>query len=316
MRTTRRFEVDRPERRGRGLGLGRRTIGLGGLILLILAGLQASIAWAEPQKVEVVGSYPIREALRGRVKPRDEAIQRALWEAVGQVASDLVGDADLPDEAAAPTPAPAAGRGSAVAEQPAQRFRKALGQQVLPYTKSFRIIEDQGERPILFAEEPGIRSEYLVVVAVVVDADRVEQELVRAGLVAARPRLGGATREPILVELVGIERHAGLRQVVELLRRPLAATRVETLEFARAHQLLRVAGPWEPQELAERLASSASSELLLEPVAVDREARRVRIQAQWRAPLPVEAPPGETGTAGAGGPASATRPAGPGAIPR
>lgn len=258
--------------------MGIRSVAAGVLALVI----PHAAAWAEPQRVEVVGAYPIREAMRSKVNPRDEAIQKALWEGVSRVALELIGEEGEAEDAEV------SGATGASTETPdaTSRFRKIFGPKILPYTRSFRIVEDRGERPVLFADEPGVRSEYLVVVEVLVDVDRVTTELARAGLVA-RPG-GSATSRSVTLELVGLDRYAGLQAVLETLRRDLGATRVETLEFAPTRQLLRIDGPFGADEIAARLGRLESAALILEPVEVDREAGHLRVLAQWFPPVPVE----------------------------
>lgn len=274
-----------------------RPIAAAAVAVLACLGLAAPGARAEAQRVEVVGTYPIRDALRGKVKPRDEAIQSALWEGVSRVALDLLaGESGSPDDAGE------AAESEEAAQESAQ-LRKALGRQPLPYTRSFRIVEDRGERPVLVVEEPGVRSEYLVVVEVLVDVDRVRAELARAGLVAG-PAAAIGPAQIVLVDLVGLERHAAFRAVVDGLRSRLAAQRVETLEFAPGRQRLRVTGPFGARELADRLSEIESAELLLEPVAVDAEDGRIEVVGQWLERLPED----ETTPIG---PGNATSPATP-----
>ncbi|MBK7947526.1 MAG: hypothetical protein IPK00_02000 [Deltaproteobacteria bacterium] len=262
--------------------------------------LTAPMLRAEPHRVEVVGAYPIREALRGKVNPRDEAIQKALWEGVSRVALELIGEEGTSDDLGAssgaadpgarPTPGPKGSTGprsatapGAAQPDPSERFRKIFGRQILPYTRSFRIVEDRGERPVLFAEEPGVRSEYLVVVEVIVDVDRVEGELARAGLLEVAP--GPRSSQSILIELVGLERYGALRLALETLRRDLSASRIETLEFAPRRQLLRIEGPLGPDEIAARLGRMDTAELILDPVEIDREGGRIRVLAQSFEPM-------------------------------
>jgi hypothetical protein len=244
-------------------------------------------ASAEPQRVEVVGTYPIREGTRSKVKPRDEAIQKALWEGVTRVALEMIGEEGPADELDPSAIGATAATGSDRAQpDPTDRFRKIFGGQILPYTRSFRIVEDRGERPVLFADEPGVRSEYLVVVEVIVDADRVRGELARSGLVAAAP--GAGTRQTVILELVGLDRYAGFRLALDTLRRQLSAARIDTLEYSPTRQLLQLEVPYGPEEVAARLERLDSAELILEPVEIDREGRRMRVLSQWLAPAPAD----------------------------
>jgi len=294
----------------------RRTIGgtARGLALALgFAFAGAMPASGEAHRVEVVGTYPIRESMRAKVNPRDEAIQKALWEGVSRVALELIGEEggvdgegdagedeleagiEPPLESRAPGGSAARGgteEAGAEAPDATARFRKIFGRQILPYTRSFRIVEDRGERPVLFADEPGVRSEYLVVVEVIVDVDRVTAELARAGLIETSG-VGATANQSITLELIGLERYAGLARVLDALRREAGVVRVETLEFAPSRQLVRVEGPLGPEALAARLRRVESAELVLEPVVVDREGRRLRVMAQWFPPIPVdEADPG------------------------
>ena len=281
-------------------------------IAVVLACLFATDAEAgQPQRVEVVGIYPIRDAQRGQLNPRDEAIQQALWEGVSRVALELIGDErgegrsvidgdEVARSGAAPTSDPTS---DPVAPADAsRRFREVLGREILPYTRSFRILEDRGERPVLFADEPGVRSEYLVVVEVLVDVARLSSELSRAGLLTTVGT--DLSRQRITIELIGLERHAGLRRVLETLRTEIGAIRIETLEFSPARQLLSVETAIGPDEVAERLGSVEASDLILDPIEVDGAARRLRVLAQWFAPIPSDASAAEGAGAGAKAPAA------------
>jgi len=250
----------------------------------------------EPHRVEVVGIYPIRDAQRGQLNPRDEAIQQALWEGVSRVALELIGDGpgksrseidgdEVKRSGAATTSGPTSAPDAPV--DASKRFRGVLGREILPYTRSFRILEDRGERPVVFADAPGVRSEYLVVVEVLVDVARLKSELSRAGLLA--PSGTNPSRQRITIELIGLERHAGLRRALETLRTEIGATRIETLEFSRARQLLSVETAIGPDEIAARLGALEGPDLILDPIEVDGDARRVRVLAQWFAPLPSDA---------------------------
>lgn len=296
-------ETGRAGKSGDRAGRPRRGV----LALAAVLLLASETIWAaEPHRVEAVGVYPIRETVRGTSNPRDEAIQKALWEGVSRVALELIGEEVEPEAPEADEGMPGTGadpaKGGAPVD-PTARFRKILGSQILPYTRSFRIVEDRGERPVLFADEPGVRSEHLVVVEVLVDVDRLTAELARAGLVE-RPDTGSGPRQLVTIELIGLERHAGLRRVLEALRQEIGATRIETLEFAPARQLLRVEAPFGPDEIAARLGRVESADLILDPVEVDREGRRLRVLAQWFPPAPAD----EEAPNGAGSSASAAPP--------
>ena len=313
------MKLSRAERRPK-----RGSLRLLGWVLLVLLAWPG-IAAAELRRVEAVGIYGIRDALRTRVIPRDEAIARARREGVSRVALELMADSGFAGpEANEPSPGPelervspdepepeevadqgietpleqraAAGEGAGDAslrdtedvrlehESPsrgeAELLRSALGTDMLPYTRSYRILEDQGELPVLFDDQPGVETEYVVVVEVIVDVKRIEEALKEAGLVVRAAEFGGG-RATLTLEMTGLGRFDALQTVLEALRGPLGATRVEPSEFQRERQLLLVEGPFDLIGLARRLATFEHPRLVLEPVGFDRERDRLRVLARW-----------------------------------
>jgi len=228
----------------------------------IAAGLWSGIAIASVQRVEAVGSYGISEKTRLRVTPRDEAVQRAIWEGVSRVAMEEISEF----ESASST------------EEDAEILRKALGRDMLPYTRSFRILKDKGESPVLFEEDPDITTEYVVVVEVVVDVDRVRAALERAGLITESGVQ--AIDAPILVELIGIARFDTFQSIREALVADLGAIRVETLGFASQRQLLSVVGPFGPEELSVAIERLGGEEWSLETIGIDEFGRRIRVEGR------------------------------------
>ena len=254
----------------------------------------AGVASADLQRVEAVGIFGIKEGARSRVIPRDEAIARARWEGVSRVALELIGES-------APEPGGLgeadrngefvgrAGSGSttggdrldpdAPTEDQVEILESALGKDMLPYTRSYKILEDQGERPVLFEDSPGVETEYVVVVEVIVDVERVHAALERAGLVSSEAKAAAA--EPVKVEVVGLAHYEALQAVVEALRDSMGATRVQTLVFERERQVLSVEGPFGVEALSERLLRYRNPQLILEPFGVDPAAGSVQVMARW-----------------------------------
>ena len=280
--------------------------------LLFAAGAGAAVA--EVQRVEAIGIYGIRDAMRTKVIPRDEAIADATWEGVSRVALELIGESgtvgdDELDEFGRITASLGGSGGRRGIEAPlessdvlearldrsidpddvrlarerpsedeAALLREALGKDMLPYTRSYRILEDQGELPVLFADSPGVENEYVVVMEVIVDVDRVSKALETAGLVTAEAQ---DEQIDVTLELVGLSRYEALEQVLSALRGPLGATRVSTVEFERGRQLIAVEGPFDADGLAARLGAWSDARLKLEPVALDPVYRRIRVVARW-----------------------------------
>ena len=269
---------------------GSGTALLAAAVILLTTG----VGRAELQRVEAVGIYGIRDSMRSRVIPRDEAIAKARWEGVSRVALELIGESgpsqvaamspDLPpsidsldDEAGNVTGATESGGRS---EGDVAALLVALGDDLLPYMRSYRILDDRGEVPALFNDEPDVSVEYVVVVEVIVDVDRVTQALARAGLIAVNNPED--TSETVIVELMGLSRYEALEVVLEALRKELGATRVRTMEFSRERQILAVEGPFGPDALLARLADFENPHLQLEPIGVDSKRRRIRLNGRWQ----------------------------------
>lgn len=242
----------------------------GGFISALLLLSLVSQAWAEVQRVEAVGRYGIKKSSRSRVIPRDEAIERALWEGVSRVAFEVIGEGD---------------QGIGEGNDANSALRSALGNDIVPYTRSFRILEDKGEKPVLFQDEEGVRIEYIVVVEVIVDVDRVTQSLEAQGLIAASSSAEGP-RSSVAIEFEGLSRYSAFDSVLKALREDIGATRVRTLEFARNRQLVEVEGPFGPAALSRRLSGLSRDRLVLEPVEIDTAGQRIRVVGRWRASDP------------------------------
>jgi hypothetical protein len=243
--------------------------------VVVLSMLGVASAQAELQRVEAVGIYGIRDSMRSQVVPRDEAIARARWEGVSRVARELLGEAGL---ATATDETDGEGDSS---KQEAATLESALGKDMLPYTRSYRILKDQGERPVLFEDSPGIKREYVVVVEVIVDVDRVNAALERSGLIAGSDP--GEAGEAVLLEVVGLARYEALQTVVAALRDRYGATRVRTLVFENERQLLSVEGPFDADGLLSRLSRYRNPRLILEPLGVDAVSGQIRVMGRWLA---------------------------------
>lgn len=288
------FGMHRGTKIGRGGPRSARAFGWGRFARMVLVGLVvAGPALADLRRVEAVGTYGIKPSARGRVVARDEAVRDARREAVTRVAlerlgasgrlGDEFGDAD--EREAPPLERSGApvdpndvrfGRVSP-SEDEAALLASALGEDMLPYTRSYRLVEDQGERPVLFEDAPGIRTEYVVVVQVVVDAARVDRALVQAGLVAAA---SSGRQEALVVEFLGIRQFAAFDRVLAALSGRLGATKVTALEFSPSRQVVAVSGPFDGEGLADRLTRLQDSEIRLEPVDFDRGSGRLRVLAE------------------------------------
>jgi hypothetical protein len=239
-------------------------------------------AGAEVRVLEVVGAVPLDQATRAKGIPRDRALDQALWEGVSRIAADLLVDSIVPET-----------------EDGSDPVRAALGDDTVPYTRSFRIIEDQGERPTLFTEHPDAATEYVLVVEVQVEVDRVRERLLAAGLLEQQGIQAPLTG--IRLEIRDLTRYGGYEQLVALLTgERVGAVSVSPLELSHGRMLLHVEAEWGAAELLERLLAAAPETFRIEPLEVadfeasgggwglDRGPARLVVRVRWT-------PPDETG---------------------
>jgi hypothetical protein len=230
------------------------------LLALVLMGGPAS--GAEERLVEGVGAVAVKGGAKSRSgTPRDAALRAALGEAVKQVALELLPHLD-----------PAA-------IEPA--VDQALGSDPRAYANRFRIVEDRGEGPVLLVDEPGVETEYVMVVAAQVDVARVRQSLERAGLFVA-PAGDVSPRERLRIVIEALDGYAGY-QAVRTLLDDLGVRGAVPVEMERRRAVLEVESRIPPGELLDSLVRSAPPELRLEPIASD--AASLTLRARFLPPL-------------------------------
>ena len=132
--------------------LRRPTPGRVVLATLVVLSL-APPAWAETRRLEVVGAVASDGPTPGDVPVREAALQAALTDGVRRVARQL-----LAEEGGSSSPLPLA---------------DVLGGEPTAFAQRYRILEDRGERRALLVNTPGVSREYVVLVEVHVDVDRV-----------------------------------------------------------------------------------------------------------------------------------------------
>jgi len=216
-------------------------------------------AHAEIRRVEAVGVVPMKPSERGAVDILDQAVQAALHEAVSRVARDFLLEVE-PGEV--------------------ENLEQVLGRHMVPYTARFRILGDQGERPALFADDPTVTSEYVVEVEVFVDAERVQQRLVEAGLLEPDPV--GVPASRIELELRGLSGYRAYEAVLQLLTDHVGARQALPRSFQGGIAVLEVelAGDRDDaRDLAEQLVELSSRELDVRPVEMAE--RRLVVQVEW-----------------------------------
>ncbi len=255
---------------------GARSVAAG-LGLAALAGLAlaaAGGATAQEVREESVGVAPIT-ADTG--VPRDAALRAAVRDAVVRAARRQLPDDFVP---------PGAGRPGAGDEpSPDEWLAGRLGDDPFAYATRFRILEDRGQRPALFANEAGVESEYVVVAEVTVDAGAVRERLETLGLLAARG--GGAARRVTLV-LEGLRDYRPLEVVRQTLLDDHGVRSALPVEFQRGRAVLAVDTDRDATRLVADLQRSAPEGLRV--VAVQQSATEATLRVEWEPP----APPAET----------------------
>jgi len=240
----------------------------GMLLFLAVALLSAPAAQAELRRLEAVGAVGVRQGERS--DPRERAVQAALREAVGQVASELLMDAPI-DEG---------GEG----ESSDERLAELLGDDMGAFASRFRIVEDRGIGPALFVEDPKVTREYVVVAEVQVDTTRVRQHLVERGaLQAARSNNGAA---PLRLEVRGLREHMAYRELRKLLKGVTDGQSGVPLRFEADRAVLAVKTHLNGTELVARLTRVAPAHMQI--VDLGGSARSSRIAVHWTAPPEVE----------------------------
>ncbi len=254
-------------RRARGRPTGRCAVALAlGLSLALAAG-------AEVRRMEAVGAVGIVPDAPSPVPLREAALDKALGDAVRRVALEQVDPTAL--EATLATPGEISPDSDAV-DGTAGVLDAALGNDPRSYATRFRILEDRGERPALFVEDPEVQSEYVIVVEVYVDADRVRQRLERGGI----PLLSAeeVRRVRVRVVLLDLESYAALAAVREALLDGVGAESVIPVEMERGRSVLAVESDREPSELLAQLLRVVPPELSVDPVLARGQTLTLRVR--------------------------------------
>jgi hypothetical protein len=223
---------------------------------LALFGLAASPGRAADLRAsEAVGAVPLHADARPTSPPRDAAVNRALSEAVRRVALQLLS-----------------------AQDPAEvepRLGAALDADPQLYISRFRILEDRGERPALFSDDAEARTEYVVVVEAMVDADRVREALGRSGLLMAPA--GEAQLVRVSVEADGLEDFASYRALRETLLEGVGVRSALPIELAPGRAILAVESELAGDALLEALVRAAPPGLTLTPLGISPERLQLRV---------------------------------------
>jgi len=251
-------------------------------VLLALSGffLAPAAAARDVVRVESVGVAAVGSGL---ASPRDAAVRAALLEAVRQTAEDLLAppevgdefDEDLGDFEDLESDAPEN-----------TELQRILGDEPLDYLTRFQVVEDRGEGPALFGSTPNVETEYVVIVSVFVDRDRIRERLTRAGMLLIPVGQEPQIRSRLILENLGeYWVYAEIRRVLlEELKMRSAIPR----QFAPGRGILELTAAQSPSEFLASLQRSVSDRMDLIPLSV--EADEMRLRVELRDPQPLDEP--------------------------
>jgi len=222
-------------------------------VLIFVAWIAAPAGAADVRRVEVLGVAPVDANRASRSSARDVALRRALQGAVWRVAVEQLDTAGATAEDAA--------------------IAGALGNDPLVYATRFQIVEDRGERPALFSDDPEIENEYVVLAEVHVDINRVRKRLSSAGLMSLPAGDVGYFRTR--VTLVDIRSWAEL-QAVRTLLGEIGAQSAVPVDLVRGRAVLAVESRHSPAALVSALIAAAPPELRLEPLGAGPDGLELR----------------------------------------
>lgn len=250
------------------------------LVLAVL--LAVGLAWpglaaAELREIEAVGFVALDPAMPSRRTPRDAAMRNGVAEAVRRAALEELPGFRPEDEAA---------------------LDEALGGDPMQFVGRFRIVEDRGVQPALLGNDPSIETEYVVVVSVYVDVDRVKQRLTEQGLLLLLPA-GIAAQQRVTLVLEGLRGHAGYQALRSLLIDELRVRSALPVMMERGRAVLAVEADRTPSELLSAMLEKAPDHLILTPLGI--RGSQVAVRVRFTAP-PARLDPGADRW-GASGPA-------------
>jgi hypothetical protein len=224
---------------------GAGALAAAGLVAVLLPGA----APAELRRVEAVGAVAAGTHAPKGLPIQQAAIEAGLHEATRRVALELLGS------------------GAAEAEP---RLDATLGPNVYEYVSRFQLLEDRGERRPLLLQDPEVTSEYVVLVTVQVDADRVRDRLTRAGLLSPD---GAPAPGRVVLVIEDLRSYAAVAALARRLRADPAVKSVVPEEFSRGRAQLALEATQTSDAILKRLAADPPEGL--EVVVVRRDAEGV-----------------------------------------
>lgn len=239
------------------------------------AGIAAVAAWAllavPPARadlvhMEAIGSVALGAGSKGGATARQQALEAGIRDAVGRLGAEV---------------AIQAGSSASPAD-----VHTALAPHWKRFAVAYQILEDRGEREPLLEANPGAQREYVVVVEVEIDRDRVRAQLVEAGLVA-RPG-APAARRGLRIRFAGVDSYPLWTKI----RTALAARggAVEAREFAPGEIVAVLDTDESADAVVGRLAGALGPDFGVANGGLDAEGLRISVTRMLPPAAAAEAP--------------------------
>ncbi len=246
-----------------GLGLGA-LLAVGGFLAVPIA------AALDVVRVESVGVAPVRP---DSASPRDAAVRKGLMEAVRETAADLLATRQVDgfDDETSDV------EGLQAEAEESAELQRMLGNDPLEYATRFQVVEDRGEGPRLFGSDLDVEMEYVVIVSVFVDRDRIRERLTRAGILLAPPGQEPQIRSRLILENLG--EHWVYAEIRRVLLEELKMRAVIPREISPGRAVLELNAAQLPSEFLGSLQHAVADQMELVPLSVEDDEMRLRVEA-------------------------------------
>jgi hypothetical protein len=223
-------------------------------------------------RVESVGVAPVRS---DSASSREAAVRKGLLDAVRRTAEELLATG-MGDEFGDAEDLEAA-------EAERAELHQILGNKPLDYATRFQVVEDRGEGPALFGSEPDAEMEYVVIVSVFVDRDRIRERLTRAGVILTPAGQEPQIQSRLILEDIG--QYWAYAEIRRVLLEELKMRSATPREFSPGRAILELSAAQSPSEYLPSLQRSVSGQMELVPLSVEADEMRLRVEIFDR-PLP------------------------------
>jgi hypothetical protein len=134
----------------------------------------------------------------------------------------------------------------------------------------------------LFGSDPDVETEYVVIVSVFVDRDRIRERLTRAGVIL--PPAGQELRIQSRLILEDIGQYWAYAEIRRVLLEELKVHSATPREFSPGRAILELSAAQSPSEYLPSLQRSVSGQMDLVPLSVEADEMHLRVEIFDRPP--------------------------------